>query len=74
MPLYRFHTNAGPNGPNPVAEYELASVRDAQFEAIRYLGELLRDDGLEFWVNEEAFLFVTDDQGKQLFRLQLGLA
>ncbi|QYC10674.1 hypothetical protein KWG63_14795 [Brevundimonas nasdae] len=49
----------------------MASVRDAQVEAVRTLGEMLRDDGPEFWKSEETGMTVFSANGEILFRLLL---
>lgn len=70
MQTFIFETDAGTKGPQRV-DIELPDVRAAQIEAVRYLGELLRDDGAEFWKDELATMTVSDDQGLCLFRLDL---
>ena len=51
---------------------DLASVRAAQAEAVKVLGELLSEDGTQFWVTDAVSLTVSDDKGSLLFRLDLG--
>ncbi len=69
MPCFRFETSAGLAGPN--ANIELANVREARIEAVRFLGELLRDDGAEFWEQDAVAMTVSDEAGLVLFRLDL---
>ncbi len=51
---------------------DLASLRAAQAEAVKVLGELLSEDGTQFWATDAASLTVSDDNGRLLFRLDLG--
>ena len=73
MPLFRFVSDAGPTGIPSPAELDLPSLRDAQYEAVRYLGELLKDDGAEFWIKQSATMAVNDAAGDRLFTLELAL-
>ncbi|MET3780773.1 hypothetical protein ABIC32_001418 [Brevundimonas sp. 1080] len=50
---------------------DLASVRDAKIEAVRTLGELLSDDGPQFWKSHAVEMTVCDGTGLKLFRLKL---
>jgi len=50
---------------------DLVSVRDAKVEAVRTLGELLSDDGPQFWENHAVEMMVCDETGLKLFRLRL---
>ncbi len=50
---------------------ELGSVRDAKIEAVRTLGELLSDDGPQFWDSHAVEMTVCDEAGSKLFRLNL---
>lgn len=50
---------------------ELESLRDAKVEAVRTLGELLSDDGPQFWGNHAVQMTVCDERGSKLFRLNL---
>jgi hypothetical protein len=70
MPLYRFLTTGGREDP-VVAEIDLPSEGQARVEAVRYLGELLKDDGLEFWITRQAAMTVSDEAGRRLFVLHL---
>lgn len=70
MPVFVFDTDAGKSGPQR-ASISLGSIREAKIEAVRYLGELLAQDGAEFWEQEEVSLTVCDSTGLVLFRLCL---
>ncbi|KIC55169.1 hypothetical protein RM53_15460 [Brevundimonas nasdae] len=50
---------------------DLMSVQDAKIEAVRTLGELLSDDGPEFWVSHAVEMTVSNGTGLNLFRLKL---
>lgn len=50
---------------------DLESVRDAKIEAVRTLGELLSDDGPQFWESHAVEMTVSDETGLILFRLCL---
>ena len=69
--IFRFESDAGVHGRQSWSA-ELATVRDAQIQAIRTLGELLSEDGSQFWVEEEVSMTVSDADGLILFRLDLG--
>lgn len=68
--IFRFESDAGIHGCRSWSA-DLTTVREAQIEAIRTLGELLSEDGAEFWVNEEVSMTVSDEHGLILFRLDL---
>ena len=70
MEKFIFESDAGPNG---CARWtaELRSVREAQIQAVRTLGELLSHDGSEFWKDEPVTMTVSDGSGLVLFRLDL---
>ncbi|TFW14357.1 hypothetical protein EGY25_03940 [Brevundimonas intermedia] len=69
--IFRFESDAGVHGHQSWSA-ELATVRDAQIQAIRTLGELLSEDGSQFWKEEEVSMTVSDTNGLTLFRLDLG--
>lgn len=69
--IFRFESDAGVHG-RQCWSTELATVRDAQIQAIQTLGELLSEDGSQFWVEEEVSMTVSDEGGLILFRLDLG--
>ncbi|MGH7021848.1 MAG: DUF6894 family protein [Brevundimonas sp.] len=71
MQSFVFESDAGPEGRRIRWESSLASVREAQVEAVRTLGELLRDDGVVFWSSPEARMTVSSPQGEILFQLVL---
>lgn len=70
METFIFESDAGPNG---CARWttELRSVRDAQIQAVKALGELLADDGAEFWKDEPVTMTVSNGNGLVLFQLDL---
>lgn len=68
MQIFLFESDAGP-GRTTRWSAELEDVRSAQVAAIRTLGELLADDGAEFWANEGVSMTVSDENGLVLFRL-----
>lgn len=70
MARYSFQTEGG-IGDNAPVEIEIRSFREAQIEAVAFLGETLRDRPEQFWARQEATLTVSDDAGLVLFRLNL---
>lgn len=70
MQTFIFESDAGSHGPTRWTA-ELASVREAQVQAVQTLGELLADDGAEFWKDEPVTMTVSDDSGLILFCLDL---
>lgn len=68
MPSFIFESDAGPEGTRIRWESKLASVQEAQVEAVRTLGELLRDDGPGFWVLREARMTVFSWPAEVLFQ------
>jgi len=50
---------------------DLDSLWDAKIEAVRTLGELLSDDGPQFWDHHAVEMTVCDERGARLFRLNL---
>ena len=69
MLIFTFESNAGPEGARIRWESKLASVQEAQVEAVRTLGELLRDDGPGFWISREARMTVFSGRGEALFEV-----
>ena len=70
METFIFESDAGPHG-NARWTATLGSVREAQIQAVKTLGELLADDGTEFWKEEAVTMTVSDEKGIVLFRLHL---
>lgn len=70
MEKFIFESDAGPHGSARWTT-ELRSVREAQVQAVKALGELLADDGSEFWKEEPVTMTVSDGSGRLLFRLDL---
>lgn len=74
VPLYRFQTDASPTDLHTIiAAHDLPSLDAAKRESIRYLGELLEDDGPEFWTQASAVGSVLDEDGGVIFTLRLPL-
>ena len=70
MSKFFFHT--GDCGAGLDAEgQELADTNTAQIEAVRLLGELLRDEPRGFWNERAMKVVVTDEAGLILFVLDL---
>jgi hypothetical protein len=70
MPLYRFNTRDGVSYDDPNG-LELPDLEAAGLEAIRYMAELLRDDGEEVWRSGELTLTIADHAGAELCSLTL---
>ena len=71
MAIFSFQTEGGIGAtPDPV-EVELDSLRDAQLEAVGFMGEALKDRPAKFWDHHEASVTVSDDTGLVLFTLTL---
>ena len=68
--IFRFESDAGVHARQSW-DADLGSVREAQIQAIQTLGELLSEDGSQFWVAEEVTMTVSDDKGLLLFSLDL---
>lgn len=69
--IFYFQSDAGVHGSQSWSA-ELATMREAQVEAIRTLGELLSEDGSQFWMEGAVSMTVSDADGLMLFRLDLG--
>jgi len=69
MKTYVFESNAG-TAPQKWSS-PLGSLREARIEAVKTLGELLRDDGSQFWDTRAVAMTVSDEDGHILFRLAL---
>lgn len=68
--IFWFESDAGIHGRQKWSA-DLGSIRDAQVEAVRTLGELLSEDGSQFWVSDEVSMTVSDADGRILFCLNL---
>jgi len=68
MPRFHFHAEDGGAYPDEDG-VELAGMSDARFQAVRMLGELLREQPDKFWEDGGLVLTVTDDRGLVLFVL-----
>jgi hypothetical protein len=69
--VMKFVFTSGAGASSMTWSSELDSVRDAKIEAVRTLGELLRDDGPQFWDHHAVEMTVCDGSGARLFRLSL---
>jgi hypothetical protein len=70
MPRYFFHfgdTDAGLD----IRGQELADDNTARIEAVRLLGEILKDKAGEFWDEQSMKLIITDHSGLMLFVLDV---
>ncbi|HZV85442.1 MAG TPA: hypothetical protein VFF48_10700 [Brevundimonas sp.] len=71
MPVFIITTTADLGYSSEPFEVELDCVLDAQIEAVRFLGEMLREQPARFWVRRDASITVADEDGSVLFRLDL---
>ncbi len=71
MAKYSFRTDGGLGAEIAPIEIEIATLREAQLEAVAYLGETLRDRPERFWKHQEATMTVSDGAGLILFTLNL---
>lgn len=69
MQTFIFESNVGLDGQSFKWAAPVASIHDAHIEAVRTLGELLRDDGHRFWAREGARMTVSGFDGEPLFHL-----
>jgi hypothetical protein len=69
MPRYFFHGQDG-YSIRDTQGTELPDIYEAQEQAIRTSGEILRDMGAKFWNGTEWELEVTDEHGQVLFILR----
>ena len=68
MPRYFFNVFDGYSSLD-MDGTELPDIYTAQNEAIRFSGEILREEGGKFWNGTEWKLEVTDESGTVLFTL-----
>lgn len=68
MTRFFFHVHDGRSFPDPEGT-ELSDIFEAQAEAARLSGELLREIGREFWERGLWKMDVTDHTGLALFTL-----
>lgn len=69
MPHYHFHV---PNGRDEDG-VDLPDIQSALAEALRFLGEMLRDTARRAGTGTEWSVEVTDESGMSLFRLSAAL-
>lgn len=50
---------------------DLESVRDAKEQAVRTIGEMLRDDAASVWADRGATMTVSDASDLMLFRIDI---
>lgn len=70
MARYFFHTEDGRSVLDKEG-MEFGSPTEAKTEAVRMMGEVLKDVSTEFWDTQALKLIVTDEQGLILFGLDL---
>ncbi|RAK57006.1 DUF6894 family protein [Phenylobacterium deserti] len=70
MARYFFHFGDTPRGVD-VRGQELPDHNTARIEAVRLLGEVLRDKAGEFWDEQSMKLIITDEAGLMLFVLDV---
>lgn len=68
MPRYFFDTQDGRRVRDPVGSI-LADDQAARREGLSLLGELLRDQGEEFWGTGRFSVIINDDAGRQVVTL-----
>lgn len=71
MATYVFQCDRGLAAVSRPIEVELDSVREAQIEAVQFLGEILKGRPERFWEYQEARMIVSDGAGLTLFTLDL---
>jgi hypothetical protein len=68
MPRYYFHVHDG----REIRDHEgveLPDLAQARAQALTASGEMLRDYGLEFWTGHHWQMYVEDESGKTVLRL-----
>lgn len=70
MARYFFHTEDGQSVLDGEGS-EFASVTEAKIEAVRMMGEVLRDRAEHFWDDQALKMIVTNAEGLILFVLDL---
>jgi hypothetical protein len=70
MPRFYFHIFDGRDLRDDEG-IELSHFQEARVEAIRYAGEILKDDAHRIALGEDWSMDVTDDTGLILFRFHL---
>lgn len=68
MPRYYFHAEDGRYFPDEIGS-EFPNLDTAKIEAVKILGELLKEDAQDFWKTESMRLTVTNETGLTLFIL-----
>jgi uncharacterized protein DUF6894 len=69
IPRYFFHVYDGHSDPDKDG-MEMADIYQAQAQAIKMSGEILRDMGAEFWDGTAWRMEVADESGRVLFTLR----
>ena len=69
LPRYFFHVVDGSFNIDNDGTV-LASLTEAQSQAITMAGEIMRDAGTKFWAGEDWQMHVTDDNKRTLFKLR----
>ena len=68
MSRYFFHVVNGEFIPDPHG-MECSDEAKAKAEAVRIVGEMLKDQGIEMWKTKHFDMFVCDDKNQTLFKL-----
>ena len=67
----RYHFNSADGYIDSDAEgVVLPDIQAARLEAVRYAGELLRDEPDRLWQNGQWSIDVTDDAGERIFAIE----
>ena len=70
MPRFHFNVRDGVSIDDLVGT-DLADIYAARLEAVRFSGEVLKDNADTFWVRHEWRVEVTDDTGLILFAIHI---
>ena len=73
MARYFFHVEDGKSYPDHEGA-ELADISAVRAEALRASGEMLRDNGLDFWDGEVWEMRVVDEAGRPILTLMFSAA
>ena len=70
MPRYFFNTRNGHNFPDHEGT-DLDDLSAARLAALRFAGEILKEEGEDFWRTSEWHLDVSDESGSVLFSVDV---
>jgi hypothetical protein len=68
MPVYHFNMHDGQSYPDALGS-ECQDIEAARIEAVRRIGDLLREHAARFWTGDEWTMQVADEAGLTLFCL-----